>query len=167
MALQEFRDRISLVARLLTSLQGHGAAYSRASDEQSIVLAQKLSSRKLSLEEATELAEAVSRIPWQDSSHRETVQASLVSDVAVVASSNSGTRRSMQDFEAMPNYYTDQQWRFFSSDAMPAQKLRVLLEQPHRLGLRCASEPTARKLTVLYLRVTSAPLEASSLCSGW
>ena len=113
MALQEVRDRISLVARLLTSLQGHGAAYSRASDEQSIVLAQKLSSRKLSLEEATELAEAVSRIPWQDSSHRETVQASLVSDVAVVASSNNGTRRSMQHFEAMPNYYTDQQWRFF------------------------------------------------------
>ena len=166
MAFQEVKDRISLVARLLTSLQGRNAAYSRASDEQSIVLAQKLASAKLSLEEVTEAAEAVKGVSWQDASHLERVQASLVSDAAngvVASSSDRNTRRPLQNFEAIPDYYTDQQWRLFSSDAMPAQKLRVLLEQPHRLGLRCASEPTARKITVLYMCITHAPLEAKAM----
>ena len=172
MAFQEVKDRISLVARLLTSLQGRNAAYSRASDEQSIVLAQKLASAKLSLEEVTEAAEAVKGVSWQDASHLERVQASLVSGGGGGGGGGGGangvvgcrnTRRPLQNFEAIPDYYTDQQWRLFSSDAMPAQKLRVLLEQPHRLGLRCASEPTARKITVLYMCITNAPLEAKAM----
>ena len=72
----ELRDRISLVHRLLAALAG-GPGFSRASEDQSSVIANELAGALLSLEERASLAEALAQIPWQSSLHRAKVQMAL------------------------------------------------------------------------------------------
>ena len=158
----ELRARISLVHRLLVALQlSPGPGFSRASEDQSSVIANELVGARLSLEERTSLVEAVAQIPWQSSLHLEKVQMALAGAPATGAAGAVGagcSRRPMQHFEGIINYFTESQWVVLLSESvMASQKLRTLLEQAHALGLRCASELTVKKLTAMFLIAEGGP----------
>lgn len=161
----ELRDRVLLVSRLLTALKGKGAAYAQASGIQSNVLKMHFMSARLTLEESTEMAEALAGMHWQSEQHRDEVLGALAAgpSSAPLASSGATSRRQMQDYGAVVNYYTEDQWAMMASaEAAPTQKMRVLLEHPHALGLRCASESTIQRLTTLYLIVSEGEAGAKT-----
>ena len=63
---QQLLDRIRLVARLVSSLQGQGGqAYAQASAAQAAVVKGQLMLASLSLEQTTEISEELSKIPCQ------------------------------------------------------------------------------------------------------
>ena len=161
-------DRIRLVARLLTSLQRQGGdAYVRASALQAAAVKGQLSQASLSLEQTTEVVEALAEVPWQCKQHADDVLAALASGPAVVTSANSSpasARRPLQDFTSVVNFFTEEQWEFMFGDAaVPSQKLHMMLEHCHALGLRCASEMTVQRLTTLFVCSSEGVLGAKAM----
>ena len=168
----EVRNRIALVGRLLTALQGKGDAYRKSSEMQARVVKGLLMRSSLSLEEQTEVVEALDSVPWQAEQHRDEVFAAFASGpVAAIAgqpsAKSTSARRPMQDFGSILQFYTADQWEFLLGEgASPSQKLSVVLEQAHVLGLRCASEPTVQRITTLYLCVTEGFLGAKGMAGS-
>ena len=75
---QQLLDRIRLVARLVSSLQGQGGqAYAQASATHAAVVKGQLMLPSLSLEQTTEISEELSKIPWQPPQHRDDVLLAL------------------------------------------------------------------------------------------
>lgn len=162
----ELRERTKLVERLLAALQGK-PAHEQASAKQSSVFAAHLTNTRLGLSDQVELSELLAKIPWFSEKHRDDVLALCTGGRVEPVSSvqaTSKTRRNLQDYGAIVNFYTEQQWAVMLSDvATPAQKLQTLVEQPHSLGLRCASETTIQKLTTVYLCVSEGAVQAKAL----
>ena len=67
------RDRITLVHKLLSTLNNKGAAHAKASETQGQLIAKELLSARISLQEATEFAEQLAAVPWHSDQHREVV----------------------------------------------------------------------------------------------
>ena len=151
--------------KLLSTLSVNGAAHAAASERQSQVLAKELLGAKLSLQDVSELAQHVVAVPWSSSEHRDVVLKAASSCAAQGPSSvsTSQSRRPMQDFCAIVDYYSEEQWAVLLSQASSAQKAGVLLQQAHALGLRCAGEQTMQRLTTLYLLVTEGAEQAKVL----
>ena len=167
----ELRDRIVLVGRLLTSLRGQGDAYGRVSAMQAAVLKGLLLQTSLSLEQTTDVVDAIGSVPWQCNQHRDEVLGALTAGPAVAIASRCTTsttaRRPLQDFGTVVNFYTEAQWGILLDDAaVPSHKLRVVIEHAHFLGLRCASETTIQKLTALFLCVSEGPLVARAMAAS-
>ena len=103
-------DRLKLVKRLLTALNGKESAHARASASQSVVMQELLSRTCLSLDEGVEIAEIVAEVPWHSEDHQSHVLAALTYRHRVQASHPSAaavqqpTRRPMQDYTAIVNY---------------------------------------------------------------
>ena len=145
--------RCELVGRLLVALRGQGGtADASASATQVAALKGGLLQASLSLEQTAQVAEELSKIPWQRPSHRDEVLAALTAGPAGVAETSA--RRKLQDYTAVVNYFTDKQWELLLGTSGPSHKLQMILNHVHCLGLRCASEPTIQRLMTLFLCAT-------------
>ena len=154
--------RCELVGRLLVALRGQGGiAYASASDTQAAALKGCLLKASLSLEQTAQVAEELSKIPWQCPSHRDEVLAALTAGPADVAETS--IRRKLQDYSAVVNYFTDKQWELLLGTSVPSHKLQMILNHVHCLGLCCASESTIQRLTTLFLCATEGPLAAKAM----
>ena len=162
---EQLLDRIRLVGRLLTALQGQGGdAYARASANQASTLKGQLLQTSLTLERTTDVVEELGRIPWQCSAHRDEVLVALSSGPSASQPASAAARRKLQDYTAIVNYFTDAQWdHLLDNSAVPSQKLRSVLEHVHCLGLRCSSEMTIQRITCLYLMVSEGPIAAKAM----
>ena len=141
---EKLADRVVLVSRMLTASKSvGGAAYARTSESQAAAVKGLLLQTSLSLEHITAMLESIVAVPWQSDQHRDDVLAALAAGPAgAIAAKPSATvascRRPMQDFGSIVNYYTEGQWDIMLGDAtIPSQKLRVVLEHAHVLGLEC------------------------------
>ena len=167
---EKLADRVVLVSRMLTALKSvGGAAYARTSESQAAAVKGLLLQTSLSLEHITAMLESIVAVPWQSDQHRDDVLAALAAGPAgAIAAKPSATvascRRPMQDFGSIVNYYTEGQWDIMLVDAtIPSQKLRVVLEHAHVLGLRCASDWIVQRITTLFLSVSEGALAAKGM----
>ena len=82
---QQLLDRIRLVARLVSSLQGQGGqAYDQASATQAAAVKGQLMLASSSLGQTTEISEELSKIPWQPPQHRAVVLQTLAASPALI-----------------------------------------------------------------------------------
>jgi len=157
-------DRLRLVGRLLTALKGPGGeAYARASAAQAAAMKGQVLQASLSLEQTTEAVEELGKIPWQCSQHGDEVLAAFSAGLAGADPAGYTSRRKLQDYTAIVNYFTDAQWEFLQGSSVPSQKLAVVLQHAHCLGLRCSSESTIQRLTCLFLISTEGPIAAKAM----
>lgn len=117
------------------------SALPQMSSLQSASVAQDIINGKFSAEETLKIAEAVAQIPWATEADRDRILKQLV----VEEPANKAGRRSQQNWLAMHNYFSAEQWSGFLDPAIPSEvKQTSIIAHLFRMGLRLPSEATMK-----------------------
>ena len=131
----------------------HFELHAVVSKTQAGALRELLRSAKLAADEVAEVVLVASKLKWQNFAHFTFATSTLSSEAADVAASQR-RRRVMQDWVALPAYFSKTLWDLLASDVGPAGKLDAILQFGARGGLRLPSEGTIKTLTTVWLLVT-------------
>ena len=110
----------------------------------------------MSAEVGAQAVIAVTRIQWHLTAHCDFAIGPLDTIVATMK-----RRRSVQDWLALPTYFTDSMWAFLADtkQSSPA-KLDLILAFGHRGGLRLPSEATSKLMTSIWLILSEPHLDS-------
>ena len=110
----------------------------------------------MSAEVGAQAVIAVTRIQWHMTAHCDFAIGPLDTIVATMK-----RRRSVQDWLALPTYFTDSMWAFLADtkQSSPA-KLDLILAFGHRGGLRLPSEATSKLMTSIWLILSEPHLDS-------
>ena len=146
---------------------GSSAKFSEASAAQSANLANEISAVSLSLEEATDVAEAVSKIVWHGNDGEAPLAAIISPGTGSVPCAAALGRRQMQDYTHSTQYFTAQQWDLMLSSAAASNlKMSTLVDHVIALGLRCPSEATVQKLATMFFICSEGVNETKTMASA-
>ena len=97
---------------------------------------------------------AIMDLKWANPAHAEFAMSPVDMAAGAFAEKASGTkqaRRSVQDWRALPSYFTQELWNVLGSSAPADAKLEAMLSFGLRGGLRLPSEPTVKLLNSVWL----------------
>jgi hypothetical protein len=73
-------------------------------------------------------------------------------------------RRKLQDFTALPQFFSETSWSLLTSPTMPqVEKLELIITLATRLGMRCPSEHTLKIVCSFWIVMTHSPEEQMNL----
>ena len=147
-------ERIVAVGEFLTSLKGR-AALDIAKPQHVRSLQTSINGvGGLCVDEACAMTAAINSIDCLLSTERDVLLEAVVAKSVspAVASAGFFSRRACQDYVAVGNYFTEDQWVIIlSPDVSQASKIEALLGHCINLGLRLPGEPTMQQLAALHL----------------
>ena len=114
----------------------------------------------ISVQQATQLTEAVNEGPWTPAQKSELGEAvgGLVS-----AGAAAKPRREMQHAPHFEQYLSAAEWGALRSRAMCAAKVQQLAARAWSIGLTCPSEPTVVRMAAIMLACSDPPLDGSTV----
>ena len=148
---REIQTRIG-ATRVVLEQQVGQRTMARVSTMQSRALASMLAAATdLDDVEKADITNLVVEIPWAAPDDCTAVLNALVGTDRRAAGTRQQRRRGLQDFTAVHGYMTEAFWQQMSGEIPSCNKLQVLLQACHRLGLRLPSEHTSKWLTCLWM----------------
>ena len=158
--------RITAAEKLLSALKGN-RSFAAASRAQSAALHNVLAQAQVPLDDQAEVAIALQAIEWHGSDMDMPMAAVFslgpVEELSTAAVGAKQGRRTLQDYTAFTDYYTEDQWEVLLGDHGPSQKLQVILLHLIVLGLRCPSETSVQRITTLYLLSCENPQQVKAM----
>lgn len=152
--------RVAAVGRFLASVK-HAPSFATASATQSKNLASEVGRVRLSLQEATEIAEALGKVPWHGDDGAAVVAALVTGASAPRAA---GCRKSLQDYTSFVHFFQQGQWDIFlSENASSSLKLATMMDHLSKLGLRCPTEITMQRITGFFLMISEGVHESKCM----
>lgn len=124
---------------------------------------QRLQELSLSVQEAGRVLAAIESIPWPAGA-KEGLTSLIAARTAAPPVFSASARSRLQDFRALSDYFTEEQWAALLNDRTSAQsKLDMVISQAVSLQLRNPSEFTYQRLVALYLACTEGYSKAVGL----
>lgn len=125
--------------------------HSLVSKTQAVALRSILADAALSPEEAADVVLKVGGLKWHIAAHAVFACGPLDAAASASASEVKRSRRAVQDFQALPVYFTEALWQLLCSKAMPTVKLDALLMFAFKAGMRLPAENTSKLLCSTWL----------------
>ena len=132
------------------------ASHESASKIQSAALIAIIKKSEITLDERATLSSLVTAVPWYGSDLN-AVMAALVPPVQ-------SSRKKMQNFVALPEYFAEHEWEQLQDPEAPVNHKRdFVLNRSTQLSLRCPSEPTTKYLTSFLIVCSSSPRDLQTM----
>ena len=162
----------SMAAQLVSHLQALGSfmkqikntpSFADVCSNQRSHYSQQLSTMTLSIQEASQVADALKNMPW-GAGVLESMLQELAEKTAVSAPNPKGSKTNPQDYRSVPSYFTNDHWAMLKGSVSSMRKLEAIVGHAIRLGLKVPSEPTFQVITALYIASTNsvAPRDMAS-----
>jgi len=148
---KDLRARLGATKLLLARLAGSKPCFAEASRIQASAFASMAQSATLQAEERSSLLEMAQEAGFADDDFSRVVE-SLSSPEPRAKKQ----RRSMQCYETIVEYFTEQEWAVMKDAASKADEVRhIVLQRATSLGARCPEESTKQLLACLIVTLTN------------
>ena len=157
------RGELDAIAGFLQSAEAYPSAFAAALPAQLDAACAVIETRKWSVQQGAEALASLADTTVWNAKEKEMLATKIQANLETVSAMVQPPRQHMQDYIALPYYFSDGLWqKMLSQEISDMGKCTYVAELAIRLGLRAPTETTSQFLTALLMVLPGSALDRSS-----